>query len=206
VATVIGKNDARKIKKIVDGQSPDRQLLHERLKELRRIVEPPADDMEPPRTEFEGLLAECREKIAADSGNAALKAQSSQLDKVEAAGKDAYDTCERVASSFLSFWSDHGALMAVIDLAALEGDQRFRDIRTSMLNAVNEAIAAVVEDQRERVGSRRSRHHRHLGGAAMLAQTSGHQWDHALRHDRRGAHARHGPPVVLGHDRSQPPS
>ena len=93
-------------------------------------------------------------------------------------GKEAYDTCERVSSSFLSFWSDHGSLLAVIDLAALEGDQRFRDIRTSMLNAVNEAIAAVVADQQNkgRLPPDLDVTATSAVLVAMLAQTSGHQY------------------------------
>lgn len=82
----------RKISKIVEGQSPDRQVLYERIKELDRIVNPPADDMDPPRREFEGLVAECRELLAANAGNAAVKAFESQLDRVETAGKDACET------------------------------------------------------------------------------------------------------------------
>jgi AcrR family transcriptional regulator len=93
-------------------------------------------------------------------------------------GKEAYETCERVASAFLAFWADHGALMAVIDLAAMEGDQRFRDIRTTMLNAVSQAITAVVEDQRDR-GRLPSDLDVTATSAvlvAMLAQTSAHQY------------------------------
>jgi actin-like ATPase involved in cell morphogenesis len=87
-----GRTLVRKITKIVDGQSPDRQVLHERIKELNRIVNPPPDDMDPPRREFDSLLAECRELIAANPENAGLRASASQLDKVEIAGKDACDT------------------------------------------------------------------------------------------------------------------
>lgn len=90
----------------------------------------------------------------------------------------AYRTCEVVAGSFLAFWADHGSLMAVIDLAALEGDHRFRMIRTSMLSSFTEAIGEVVRSQQ-------------TGGhlptdldptatasvlVAMLAHVSGHRW------------------------------
>jgi hypothetical protein len=87
-----GKTLMRKIKKITQEQSPDRQILNERLKELERIVNPPEDDMDPPRREFENLIAECRELLAANPENNALKAFASQLDRVETAGKDACDT------------------------------------------------------------------------------------------------------------------
>ena len=48
-------------------------------------------------------------------------------------GRAAYDTCERIAASFLEFWDEHRALLAVIDLAAPEGDVRFREIRLQLL-------------------------------------------------------------------------
>lgn len=59
----------------------------------------------------------------------------------------AYETCENIAAAFLGFWDDHGSLLAVIDLAALEGDDRFRTLRTNVLNSFTEAIGQVVRDQ-----------------------------------------------------------
>ncbi|MCB9387037.1 MAG: TetR/AcrR family transcriptional regulator [Microthrixaceae bacterium] len=63
-------------------------------------------------------------------------------------GVAAYETCENIAAAFLAFWDDHGSLLAVIDLAALEGDSRFRTIRTDMLNAFTEAIGDVARAKR----------------------------------------------------------
>jgi actin-like ATPase involved in cell morphogenesis len=85
-----GRALVRKIKKIIEGQSPDRQVLFERIKELEHIVNPPPEDMDPPRREFDDLVAECRESIAEDSER--LKAYTAQVDRVETAGKEAYDT------------------------------------------------------------------------------------------------------------------
>ena len=63
-------------------------------------------------------------------------------------GEQAYTACEEIASAFLDFWSDHSALMRVIDLAALEGDQRFRDCRTQLLNKFTVAATEVISKQR----------------------------------------------------------
>lgn len=63
-------------------------------------------------------------------------------------GRDALDACEEIASAFLSFWSDYSALMAVIDLAVLEGDTRFRERRTSLLNKFTVAATEVIEAQK----------------------------------------------------------
>ena len=92
--------------------------------------------------------------------------------------KSAYDSCEAIAASFLSFWSEHGALLRVIDLAALEGDQRFRDIRTGMLNSFSEAIGRVVDAQREagRLPADLETTATAAVLVAMLAQVAGHQY------------------------------
>ncbi|MCC6183405.1 MAG: TetR/AcrR family transcriptional regulator, partial [Microthrixaceae bacterium] len=59
-------------------------------------------------------------------------------------GRAAYDTCERIAASFLEFWDEHRALLAVIDLAATEGDVRFREIRLQLLMSFTDALAEEV--------------------------------------------------------------
>jgi AcrR family transcriptional regulator len=90
----------------------------------------------------------------------------------------AYDTCENVAAAFLVFWADHGPLMAVIDLVALEGDHRFRDIRTRLLNRFTEAVGDVAREQQ--TGGHLSAEVDPTATAAvlvaMLAHVSGHQY------------------------------
>jgi len=63
--------------------------------------------------------------------------------------ENAYLTCEAVAGAFLDFWKDHSALMAVIDLAALEGDSRFRDCRIQLLNTFTVAASEVLTQQQD---------------------------------------------------------
>ena len=65
-------------------------------------------------------------------------------------GRGAYAACERVAASFLEFWTDHSALMAVIDLIALQGDERFRDVRTQVVSPFVLAAAEVITEQQAR--------------------------------------------------------
>jgi AcrR family transcriptional regulator len=50
-----------------------------------------------------------------------------------------------IADGYLSFWERHRALISVIDLAALEGDRRFRDLRTRLLNEATNALQGQVE-------------------------------------------------------------
>jgi AcrR family transcriptional regulator len=63
-------------------------------------------------------------------------------------GSDGYAAAEAITDGFLAFWHSHRSLLRVIDLAVLEGDTRFRDIRVRMLNAVTVDLADVIAAQR----------------------------------------------------------
>jgi len=64
-------------------------------------------------------------------------------------GKKGYETAERIADAYITFWDDNSALMRVLDLTSLEGDERFRSIRTRLLNEFTVALADVVAQQRD---------------------------------------------------------
>ena len=66
-------------------------------------------------------------------------------------GRDAFEACGAIAAAFLDFWQDHTPLMAVIDMAALEGDERFRDCRTQLLAKFTRAASGVITEQ-QRLG------------------------------------------------------
>jgi len=57
------------------------------------------------------------------------------------------DAADAVVAGFLDAWAAHGSLIGVIDLAAAEGEPRFRQIRTDLLNRPTEAFAGVVSDR-----------------------------------------------------------
>jgi len=59
-------------------------------------------------------------------------------------GEGSTATMLGIADGFLSFWERHRALLSVIDLAALDGDRRFRDLRTRLLHGVSEALEDAV--------------------------------------------------------------
>jgi AcrR family transcriptional regulator len=90
----------------------------------------------------------------------------------------AYATCAQIAETFMALWDEHRALLGVIDLASTEGDQRFREIRVQLLNPLTEAIADVVDEQRQ--GGRLPADIDPVATAsvlvAMLAQVSGHRY------------------------------
>lgn len=93
-------------------------------------------------------------------------------------GRDAYETCERIAASFVGFWEQHRALLAVIDLAATEGDLRFREIRLRLLTSFTDALADEVRAQRDsgRLPSDLDPRATASVLVAMLAQVSGHRY------------------------------
>ncbi|MBI2704493.1 MAG: TetR/AcrR family transcriptional regulator [Actinobacteria bacterium] len=61
-------------------------------------------------------------------------------------GKAAYPTALGLVDGFMDFWERYRALLRVVDLATEEGDQRFRKIRSGLLNELTVALAEVVED------------------------------------------------------------
>jgi AcrR family transcriptional regulator len=50
-----------------------------------------------------------------------------------------------LAEGFLTFFDDHAAMLRVIDLASIEGDERFRDLRIRLLNGVFLALRELAE-------------------------------------------------------------
>ncbi len=83
----------------------------------------------------DGLVGEARERLTRPLREASWQ------------GRSAYQACEEVAATFLDFWTDHSALMAVIDLIALQGDPRFRDVRNEVVSPFVIAAADVITDQ-----------------------------------------------------------
>jgi len=61
------------------------------------------------------------------------------------AAAGAYDAALTLVDAFLDFWRSHEAVLRVVDLAIVEGDRRFREIRNKLLYPVTKALTAVVE-------------------------------------------------------------
>jgi AcrR family transcriptional regulator len=93
-------------------------------------------------------------------------------------GRSAYDSCEAIAQTFLDFWDEHRSLLAVIDLAATEDDQRFREIRVRLLNSFTEVLVDAIDSQRRagRLPSDLDPTATASVLVAMLAQVSGHHY------------------------------
>jgi AcrR family transcriptional regulator len=85
------------------------------------------------------LLSLARE--LAETGGAELRGLVEHGDWTPAA---AYGTAQQVAEGYLALWEQHRALIGVIDLAALEGDGRFRELRTALLSGATSALQHTI--------------------------------------------------------------
>ena len=63
-------------------------------------------------------------------------------------GKAGYDTATEVVDEFMRFWETYRSLLRVVDLATLEGDQRFRQVRTRFTNELTMALSSIIESFR----------------------------------------------------------
>lgn len=60
-------------------------------------------------------------------------------------GRAGYDTALTLADRFLEFWDRNRSLLRVVDLASGEGDRRFGQIRSRLLNEVTVALSDAIE-------------------------------------------------------------
>ncbi len=58
-------------------------------------------------------------------------------------GRPGWETALELVDRFLAFWDDHRAVLRVVDLKTVEGDQRFHQPRVRWLSAVTDTLADV---------------------------------------------------------------
>jgi AcrR family transcriptional regulator len=61
-------------------------------------------------------------------------------------GRDGLDTARHMVDEFLHYWDGHRAILRTRNLAAQEGDQRFRRVRNASLQPITEHVAAKIVD------------------------------------------------------------
>jgi AcrR family transcriptional regulator len=92
-------------------------------------------------------------------------------------GRSGYDGALHLADEFLAFWDQHRSVLRVVDLATNEGDNRFANIRTRLLNDFNNALAEAIAQMKQ--AGRHPADVEPLATAgvlvAMLAHVSAHQ-------------------------------
>jgi AcrR family transcriptional regulator len=93
-------------------------------------------------------------------------------------GRSGYDGAVRLADEFISFWDEHRSVLRVVDLATNEGDNRFANIRTRLLNDFNNALSEAIAEMK-----RSGRHPEEVDPlatagvlVAMLAHVSAHRY------------------------------
>ena len=93
-------------------------------------------------------------------------------------GRAANESARALVDGFLDLWEEHRAVLRVVDLATLEGDLRFQNVRTRLLNQVTTALQEVVAEAK-----REGRHPRDLDPTAqaasivsMLAHVASHRY------------------------------
>ena len=59
-------------------------------------------------------------------------------------GRSGYSTSVALVDGFLEFWERHRSVLRVVDLASAEGDARFHNVRTRLLNGVTVALREVI--------------------------------------------------------------
>lgn len=64
-------------------------------------------------------------------------------------GRGALEAAEALVEAYLGFWRDHEGVIRVMDLAIVEGDQRFRELRNEMLAPTSKALARVIRQMKD---------------------------------------------------------
>jgi len=92
-------------------------------------------------------------------------------------GKSGYAGAEALAGAMLEFWDEHQPVLRVVDLATEEGDARFANVRTRLLNDLNNALAAAARDQQKQGRGQPGLDPNAVAGVlvAMLAHVSAHR-------------------------------
>ena len=60
-------------------------------------------------------------------------------------GRDGYGAATSLVDAVLDLWERHRAVLRVVDLSTAEGDMRFQNVRTHLLNEVTESLRRVIE-------------------------------------------------------------
>lgn len=94
-------------------------------------------------------------------------------------GKGGWAAAVGLVDGFLTFWEEHRAVLRVVELATNEGDQRFRQLRTGLLNQLTNALAELIGEF-QRSGRRHPDDEDPMATAAvlvaMLASVASHRY------------------------------
>lgn len=83
-------------------------------------------------------------------------------------GRNGLETARRLMDGFITYWDEHRAVLRVRNLAAEEGDARFREVRTRTLGSITEALRRQIAENQE-AGRVDAEVHPYAAAAAMVA-------------------------------------
>ncbi|HEV7405319.1 MAG TPA: Hsp70 family protein, partial [Chthoniobacteraceae bacterium] len=152
-ATLDGKGCkiARKIEKLMsEGMGQDRQEIYRELVEYRKVVQPPPEDMDPPRQEFRELVEECHDLLSRHSSNPEVQPLADALKKIEARAEDAYKT-----KNHKTWAAENGNLVTLYQrLSKLGGDGGERELPPTPI--LKDGCAQEIDQLRARLHSQRN--------------------------------------------------
>jgi len=64
-------------------------------------------------------------------------------------GRAGYEGALDLADEFIRFWDEHQSVLRVVDLATEEGDGRFANVRTHLLNDLNNTLADTLDEMKQ---------------------------------------------------------
>jgi AcrR family transcriptional regulator len=103
-------------------------------------------------------------------------------------GKSGLDAARTMVDGYFRYWDSHRAIMRVRNLAADEGDRRFRDVRNRALSTLTDRMAnAVADNQRAgRVAPEITPYSAAAAMVAMIERMATYHFDLEPRGVRRG--------------------
>jgi AcrR family transcriptional regulator len=83
-------------------------------------------------------------------------------------GRNGLDAARQLMDGFVTYWDEHRAVLRVRNLAAEEGDARFREVRTRTLGAITEELRNQIAEN-QAAGRVDAEVHPYAAAASMVA-------------------------------------
>ncbi len=87
-----GRRLCDKIDRLLKEMEPDKMEIHAALRELARILNPPKEEMDPPRAQFNSTLDACRELLDSLGSDPQVQPLRQVLQRIETEAQNAYST------------------------------------------------------------------------------------------------------------------
>jgi hypothetical protein len=85
-------------------------------------------------------------KVGALAGDQVVDLGAPSMRAFLGEGDSGLERARKLVDGFLLYWDDHRAILRTRNLAAQEGDQRFRDVRNASLQPITEGLSRKVAE------------------------------------------------------------